>query len=322
MPSGEQRSTQTGTAPWPAKEDLAGQKHINELNRQIGDYLASEPFQLRIRQCRYPPERLVYVEAKRPLPDEIPLIVGDAVHNLRSALDHLCWAMVGHKAPNPKQVGFPFVEHSDRLTSAIATRQMHLAPKYVTDGIHALKPYPSGDKYLHAVKAMDERDKHHVILLMGQGAEFNLADLQALIGRENIIGFPKGTVATVASVGDFVVKLNLSEPIEEFDREADRQQSAPMDRQIASSGKTSSSKALVALVQSACPVRSCPGRNGLDQLGRFQTTPDLRMGSRVSRGRRGDTFGGGFCYHDREDEHSSEWIAVEAITQQMFLFCS
>ena len=29
-----------------------------------------------------------------PLPDEYPLIVGDAIHNLRSALDHAAWQMV------------------------------------------------------------------------------------------------------------------------------------------------------------------------------------------------------------------------------------
>ena len=196
--------------------------HIGDLNGQISAYLSGGPFELRVRQSDNPPERLVYTETREPIPPTLSLILGDAVHNLRAALDHLCFAMVGSKAPNPKQVGFPFVEGPDSLASAIATRQMNVASKYVVDEIHALKPYPSGNKYLHAVKSVDERDKHHFIVTTGLGIEVSIAQLQQLVGPDRIeCDDPHHTFAS--TIGDFLVQLHLDAPVECFDKKADFQ---------------------------------------------------------------------------------------------------
>jgi hypothetical protein len=205
----------------PLKKIERAKKHVNDLNRQITEYLAAEPLRLRIRQRDNPPSRLIYIDAKPAIPNDFPLIVGDAVHNLRSAIDHICWGMVGDKAKNPRSVGFPFVELEERLSSAIATRQMNVAPKNVVDEIHALQPYPSGNKYFHAVKALDERDKHHVLLIVGYGVELRLAEFSSLVGPERLIGFEIDETHRISSVGDFVMPLDP--PVEIFDREADFQ---------------------------------------------------------------------------------------------------
>lgn len=112
----------------PLKKIERAKQHVNDLHRRVDEYVSSKPFQLRIRERSDPHDRLVYIEAQKPVPDDFALIVGDTVHNLRSGLDHLCWGMIGDKAAKPRQVGFPFVETAENLGSCIATRQMNIAP--------------------------------------------------------------------------------------------------------------------------------------------------------------------------------------------------
>ncbi|WP_016744351.1 hypothetical protein [Rhizorhabdus wittichii] len=197
-------------------------KHITDLNGQITEYLADNPFELRIRQRSEPADRLIYVKAKPAIPNDFALIIGDAVHNLRTALDFICYSIASPKAPNRSKIGFPFVGRAENLAGAINTRQMNVAPKHVIDEIHALQPYPDGNKYLHAVKSMDERDKHHFIILVGYGIELTLEQLRVLVGPEQAAGVPAG-VGKVSTLGDFIVILRGHGPVESFDRKADFQ---------------------------------------------------------------------------------------------------
>lgn len=204
-----------------AKLDRA-QKHIVDLNGQMAEFLQATPFELRVRQTQDPPWRVIYVEAKHTIPEYFPLILGDAVHNLRTALDHLCFGMVGDKTKSPGQVGFPFPKSgSDGLVSAIATRQMHLAPKEVIREIHALQPYAGGNRYLTAVKVLDERDKHHFILTVGVSANFTARQLGSLVGQDLVAHLPPEL--QIAAVGNFGVSLQPHEATEVFDKKADPQ---------------------------------------------------------------------------------------------------
>jgi len=196
-------------------------QHINDANRQVTEFLRKKPFELRVSEHRDPQRRIVYVKANQPIPSVITLILGDTVHNLRSALDQLCWGMVGSQAQTPKSVGFPFVERKDALGSAIATRQMNIAPEKVIKEIHALEPYPSGNKYLHAVKSLAETDKHRNVLVVGTGVEVTIPQLEALI-HPHKTELPQNLI--IAVVGDFVVNnLPPGAVVEPFDKKADIQ---------------------------------------------------------------------------------------------------
>jgi hypothetical protein len=130
--------------------------------------------------------------------------------------------MVADKTKVPERVGFPFARGPGQsLAGAITTRQMHLAPKEVGEAIHALKPYPGGNKYLHAVKALDERDKHHFILTVGVGVQFTVEQMGSLVGHDMVSHIPPQF--NIASVGDFVVNLPEDSIIEVFDKKADFQ---------------------------------------------------------------------------------------------------
>lgn len=92
---------------------------IDQLEIEVAAYLESQPFSLyaeegddgylltKVRITRYPPE-------------EWSLLVGDIVHNARSALDHLAWRLVESCGALPSQsTAFPITDapegYSDRL---------------------------------------------------------------------------------------------------------------------------------------------------------------------------------------------------------------
>ncbi len=54
-------------------------EHVHELNGQVAEYLGGNPFQLRIRERSNPHDRLVYIEAKKAVPEHFALILGGAV---------------------------------------------------------------------------------------------------------------------------------------------------------------------------------------------------------------------------------------------------
>jgi hypothetical protein len=111
-------------------------------------------------------------------------VIGDAVHNLNSALDLLAFGMVGDQAPTPDRVLFPFAKSANGLCGTITNRQIQLAGKDVVDAIKELKPYPGGNDMLYNVHALDVRDKHHIILTVAGVSIFNASEINRLLGTE------------------------------------------------------------------------------------------------------------------------------------------
>src|SRR6202162_3782872 len=82
--------------------------HINELNGHIDSYLADNPFEFFVRDDPKTNKRTYFIKTKKAIPQVFSLLIGDAVHNLRTALDILMFSMAGDKTPKPDAVQFPF----------------------------------------------------------------------------------------------------------------------------------------------------------------------------------------------------------------------
>jgi hypothetical protein len=113
------------------------------------------------------PDPIVYVAKADPVPPEMLCVVGDAIHNLRSALDHLACALiyVNGSKPSPK-VEFPILDGP--ITTA--KREARFAGKVegmrkeVIDAIRDIKPYQGGNDALWRVHRLDVIDKHDVLI--------------------------------------------------------------------------------------------------------------------------------------------------------------
>lgn len=159
-------------------------KHVNDLNDIIIDFLADKPFELWSRYKKKPSQRFLFVKQHKDIPTEVSLIIGDAIHNLKSALDILAFRMVGDKAPTPQRVLFPFASSEKGLQGSIGNRQLGLAGEKVVDTIKGLQPYAGGNKLLYGIQILDTKDKHHFVITTGQVAHITGDQLRILTGTQ------------------------------------------------------------------------------------------------------------------------------------------
>ena len=106
--------------------------HISDLEKRRDAFLADEPYRIGAKPHPIPEieHTRLYVESVKPVPTDIPLILGDAIHNLRAALDHAAWQLVeaGGGIPS-KDTYFPIGDALHEYQSAIGNgERQKIAP--------------------------------------------------------------------------------------------------------------------------------------------------------------------------------------------------
>lgn len=148
-------------------------KHIFGLETLIRDFTQSEPYTIGAKP--HPVKEIehttLYVASVEGIPNEIPLIIGDAIHNLRCSLDHLIWQLVeaGGGTPN-RDTYFPICDKStQQYASAIVKGEIHKIGIGAEKILSMVQPYLSGDNTLSLIHALDICDKHRLLLAVALG---------------------------------------------------------------------------------------------------------------------------------------------------------
>jgi hypothetical protein len=128
---------------------------------------------------------------------DIPTIAGDAIHNLRCALDHLAFQLVtvgitfGEQRVKPWQdIQFPIFNSPGTYESRKA-RCVEGARKEAVDAIDRLKPYKGGNEPLWLLRQLDNTDKHSFILATGEDVIVGGVPLKTYEPYFTSIGIPK-----------------------------------------------------------------------------------------------------------------------------------
>ncbi len=129
---------------------------VGEFDAQAGEYV----FKVR-----------VYEEP----PPYLGVIVGDVVHNLRSALDYLAWELVKLAPATPREgvTGFPIFESEDEFLGKGGGRGAGPMLRGMRDEhqefIQGLQPYHGGDEapahFLAHLRRLSNTDKHRTLHL-------------------------------------------------------------------------------------------------------------------------------------------------------------
>jgi hypothetical protein len=103
-----------------------------------------------------------------PQPRQLPLVIGDAIHNFRSALDLMMCDIARRQLTDTaliSKVAFPIADSLEKLDEMIASnkafKQMDPA---VLAAVRACRPYKGGDSQLYALHRLDIDDKHRLII--------------------------------------------------------------------------------------------------------------------------------------------------------------
>ncbi|MDP8983180.1 MAG: hypothetical protein M3O35_21605 [Acidobacteriota bacterium] len=123
----------------------------------------------------------------RPLTPGMEEIVGDAINNLRAALDHAAYGIaVASGRVKPRHTYFPFAGTAAKFDVS-ARGLCKDVPDEIFTLFRALKPYKGGDDILWALNQIAIGDKHKLLTAMGSAVFRNRLKIN---GRGGLLRIP------------------------------------------------------------------------------------------------------------------------------------
>lgn len=200
---------------WPNLKHARAIALFRELQGRIETWSASQPFTTDKVLSEDGLTASVILRVRQPPPlDEWSLLLGDALHNVRSSLDSLVWELAhydGRKPDRPKDLYFPIVTEEARWPRAAG--MIGSCPAEAIERIRLLQPFlipdlgPSG---LEVLANLNNQDKHRVPIratmtvqqLTVDNATFEFANEDDIpdppfrIKVEDVIPMEDGTIVT------------------------------------------------------------------------------------------------------------------------------
>jgi hypothetical protein len=119
-------------------------KHLSDLEVARDRFIETKPYVILPERNPQTGDHIFKITDITVPPAEIGLIAGDAIHNLRSALDHLAWQLVLANGQTPgNQTGFPIFDEAAKYT-ARRHRYVQGMAQSAVDAIDAAEPYKGG----------------------------------------------------------------------------------------------------------------------------------------------------------------------------------
>ncbi len=146
--------------------------HIYKLVGEYRALLDSELARLTVEDDFEPGQQRVKVVRITEFPPSIPLIVGDAVHNLRTAFDYIMVAITGRD-----RMALPVGKTRDDIISKSEHYRTMEAdmPDLARFVVDVIQPYQRGQFLLWELSELDRIDKHRLILpTTGQAHRFGV----------------------------------------------------------------------------------------------------------------------------------------------------
>jgi len=158
-------------------------EHLKALNDEVGAFLQIRPYEVVTQQDVPGGNIRAQVVYRHAPPDRLLMLIGDALYNLRSALDHLAWSLAGTNA-DPR-TEFPIFADKSKFCAVNShgipqkgsgLLKMHDMPASAQAVIKSLQPYNGSHELpdcapLWLLQALGIEDKHHTLNLVAAGLE-------------------------------------------------------------------------------------------------------------------------------------------------------
>ena len=141
------------------------EKHFADFESLLSDFRLKNPDAFRAAGNRATDEFSYYIVSVPAIPNDIRIVVGDALQNLRSVLDYLIWAILQPKplGKGINQIGFPIFETAAQYEHQFAGK-VPGAGKLLKEAIDRIKPYKAGNLWLWRLHRLNIKDKHRLLL--------------------------------------------------------------------------------------------------------------------------------------------------------------
>lgn len=138
--------------------------HLANLKTLVANYYASKPYTVLVTSH----EGWLKFTAKenRTIPSSIALTAGDAIHNARSALDHMAAMFTALGGGNIDRAAFPIPKKGEGIVGVIADKTPQASPR-ARRFMQRLHPHKGGNARLWLLHSLDLSDKHRQIVPVG-----------------------------------------------------------------------------------------------------------------------------------------------------------
>jgi hypothetical protein len=149
-------------------------KHIEALRAEIAAFAAGDPAPLGFR-AEPPISRpdgslhyVLYAIVREDPPRTLAPIIGDALHNIRSALDQLAYELASLQARKSRTTQFPICMDESQFRQADSLRKIASITGDERDLIERVQPYNAIDPPRHdplaILNKLSNRDKHRLLV--------------------------------------------------------------------------------------------------------------------------------------------------------------
>ena|SRR5688572_1298578 len=152
--------------------------HIRHLNAALHTFLQKNPYTFREYEELYTGDRVFQSAIKSDIDSEIPLILGDALHNMRSALDYVVQGLITERVDaglipavaddQQFRIGLPVLRNAPtagHVYPALVNRKVQLAGQASVQYFMSLEAYPGGKgNAIWQLDTLNNIDKHRLII--------------------------------------------------------------------------------------------------------------------------------------------------------------
>ncbi|MBB4391801.1 hypothetical protein [Bradyrhizobium sp. ERR14] len=178
-------------------------RHIDELNRMFATFLKTDFWTITVENHPQTGVGKIAVTSIADLPAEVPLIIGDAVHCLRVALDHAIAGILGERG---NRETFPVGKTREDVKTHSTYRLIQkTSPDLAGVILETIKPYDTGQPSIWAVSKFDNLDKHRLLIptvtvqtISGVSLESKDKNVKVIDNRFILDAFGKYTIGRIA----------------------------------------------------------------------------------------------------------------------------
>jgi hypothetical protein len=174
--------------------------HIQDFETARTNFFAHDPYVIATKRNPETRQLAYYLVSVEEVPPLLGAIAGDAIQNLRSALDHLAYQLVvvgrGTSEPpeHPERISFPIFNSAEEY-EAEKLRKVEGAAEDAIKAIDSVKPYKGGNDVLWQLHRLNIVDKHRLMLTVG--SNFRSVDIGSYMSRMIRNAFPDTEFPTV-----------------------------------------------------------------------------------------------------------------------------
>ncbi|MGA3317826.1 MAG: hypothetical protein ABSC64_15465 [Candidatus Korobacteraceae bacterium] len=149
-----------------AKYERANE-HIKELDSRLTEFGNFDPHKIRREVDPKTGDVSFYAIEVPRIPFDFSTIAGDAIHNLRTTLDHIACRMIEAAGNEPTSIScFPICDTANKYRTEAPAKVKGMR-KLAIQRLDRLHPYKGGNNLLWQLHRLDIIDKHKLLLTLG-----------------------------------------------------------------------------------------------------------------------------------------------------------